>query len=431
MKNVRPVAGIDVAKDFSELCLLAPDNTVLSTMHINHDSLEDIEKTVNLLQKSEKDFGCSPIVIMESTGHYHKILFHALAQREIDVIIVNPIQSNSIKNLDVRKVKNDKWDARRLALLYRIKGDSLRTERLPDPRLSALKDLIRQYYEIQDELTAHRHRLNCLVDRVLFGYEKHFFELTSKTGLAVLKAYPTAKDILKVRPATLINLIAKLSHRGQKIAQTKYADLRVLAESMLVLGDSSEHLPLVIRAEIVLIENLQVVLQSVEQSMQMLVEQDRAAEQPAISKTLDLLDSIPGFGFLTAVTILAELGDVSAYDSAQALTAFCGLDPCVKQSGKFKGSRIHISKRGSGLLRRALFTAAWSNISNTKKKEPVNPYMQDFYLIKCQSKPKMVAIVAVMHKLVFIMFAVLRDQKPFELRDPKEHAANLMLKLAA
>ena len=37
----------------------------------------------------------------------------------------------------------------------------------------------------------------------------------------------------------------------------------------------------------------------------------------------------------------------------------------------------------------------------------------------------MVDLVAVMHKLVFIIFAVLRDQKPFELRDPKEHAAQL------
>ena len=81
MNIIRPVAGVDVAKAFSEFCLLAPDNSVLATLHIKHDSREDIEKAVILLQKAEKDFGCSPIVLMESTGHYHKILFHALAQR--------------------------------------------------------------------------------------------------------------------------------------------------------------------------------------------------------------------------------------------------------------------------------------------------------------------------------------------------------------
>jgi transposase len=103
MNTTKPVAGIDVAKDFSEFCLLVPDNTVVATMTIRHHSSKDIEKAVMLLQKNEKDFGCSPIVIMESTGHYHKILFHALAKREIDVVIANPIQSDSIKNFDPTK----------------------------------------------------------------------------------------------------------------------------------------------------------------------------------------------------------------------------------------------------------------------------------------------------------------------------------------
>lgn len=80
MNTIRAVAGIDVAKEFSELCLLAPDNSVIAALTIRHNLPQDIEKAVNLIMKSEKDFGCSPIVIMESTGHYHKILFHALAQ---------------------------------------------------------------------------------------------------------------------------------------------------------------------------------------------------------------------------------------------------------------------------------------------------------------------------------------------------------------
>ncbi len=42
----------------------------------------------------------------------------------------------------------------------------------------------------------------------------------------------------------------------------------------------------------------------------------------------------------------------------------------------------------------------------------------------------MVALVAVMHKMLFIIFAVLRDQKPFEFRDPIEHAARLAAKVA-
>lgn len=425
MNTIRPVAGIDVAKAFSELCLLAPDNTVLATLHIRHNSREDIEKTVKLLQKSEKDFGCSAIVVMESTGHYHKILFHALAQRGIDVIIVNPIQSDSIKNLDVRKVKNDKWDAKRLALLYRIKGESLRTAVVPGDNISALKDLVRQYYDIQDELTAHKLRLTGLVDRVLLGFEKGFFEITSMTGLAVLKAYPSAKAILRARPATVINLIVKTSRQGPTRAEAKYAALHQIARIMLDLGDSAEHLTLIIRAEITLIEGLQAVLTTIVQSMKTLVDQDRQTEQLSLAKTVNLLVSIPGIGFITAVTMVAEFGDVMAFKSAQALTAYCGLDPSVQQSGNFKGTRNKISKRGPRLLRRALFHVASANVRTSRNDQAVNPHMQAFYKNKCQSKPKMVALVAVMHKMLFIIFAVLRDQKPFEFRDPKEHATRL------
>lgn len=430
MNTMRPVAGVDVAKNSSELCLLAPDNTVLTTLHIRNDSREDIAKAVKLLQKSGKDFGSSPIVVMESTGHYHKILFHALAQREIDVIVVNPIQSDSIKNLDVRKVKNDRWDAKRLALLYRIKGESLRTTVLPRADLAALKDLVRQYYGIQDELTTHKLRLSGLIDRILFGFEEGFFDITTKTGLTVLKAYPSAKAILKARSATVINLIVKTSHAGRERARAKYEALQQIARIMLDLGDPAEHLSLVIRTEITLVENLQSVLKATEGAIETLIERDRRSENPTLVPTIDLLDSIPGIGILTAVTLLAELGDVNSFKSAQALTAFCGLDSSVRQSGDFKGTRNKISKRGSRYLRRALFLVASANIRNARNQKPINPYLQAFYQKKCQSKPKMVALAAVMHKMVFIIYAVLRDRKPFEFRDPKEHAARLAAKAA-
>jgi len=421
----RPVAGIDVAKAFSELCLLAPDNTVLATQHIRHDSQEDIEKAIHLLQKSEKDSGCSPIVVMESTGHYHKILFHAFAQRGIDVIIVNPIQSDSIKNMDVRKVKNDKTDAKRLAQLYRLKGEALRTTVMPNPSVSALKDLIRQYFDFQDELTAHKLRLISLVDRVLLGFEQNVIPIISATGLAILKAYPSASAILKTRRSTLIRLIANTARKSPHFAETKCEALCDLARSMRVLGDASAHLAVVIRAEITLIEQVQVALESVSQAMHSLVDQDRQTEKAELAKTIDLLISIPGISFLTAVTILAEFGDVSAFRSAKALTAYCGLDPSVKQSGNFQGTRNKISKRGSRLLRRVLFYIAEANIRSKRNKQPMNPYMQAFYQNKCLSKPKMIALVAVMHKMLFIIFAVLRDQQPFTFRDPKEHAARL------
>ena len=54
-------------------------------------------------------------------------------------------------------------------------------------------------------------------------------------------------------------------------------------------------------------------------------------------------------------------------------------------------------------------------------KAPVNPVIYDYYIRKCASKKKIVAGGAVMHKICNIMFAMLQDNKPFELITPEEH----------
>lgn len=88
-----------------------------------------------------------------------------------------------------------------------------------------------------------------------------------------------------------------------------------------------------------------------------------------------------------------------------------------------------MSKRGSPMLRKALYMAALKAVCQEKDGSKVNPILFDYYQRKCEGKPKKVALGAVMHKLARIIYAVLRDQKPFELRSPEEHR-KLMLQKA-
>jgi hypothetical protein len=140
-----------------------------------------------------------------------------------------------------------------------------------------------------------------------------------------------------------------------------------------------------------------------------------------VRESIALLEAMPGIGFMSAATILAEIGDFSKFRSPKALVAFFGIDPSVNQSGKFNGDRNKISKRGTRLGRRALFTAALGSIRTTSKGDPLNPILRDYYQNKCLNKKKKVALVAVMNKLLHYIFAVLRDQKPFEFRNPEDH----------
>jgi len=57
--NFRPIAGIDVGKFFSEMAILSPSNEVIARMKIRHDSSTDVERAVELLKKTEKDFDSS------------------------------------------------------------------------------------------------------------------------------------------------------------------------------------------------------------------------------------------------------------------------------------------------------------------------------------------------------------------------------------
>ena len=137
---------------------------------------------------------------------------------------------------------------------------------------------------------------------------------------------------------------------------------------------------------------------------------------------ISLIQSLHGVGFLSAVVLIAEMGSFDLFSSPKKLYAYFGLDPGVNDSGKFKGDRVHMSKRGSSLARRILHMIAINNLKMDKgTKAPINPVIYDYYMRKCANKKKIVAVGAVMHKICNIIFAMLRDNKPFELITPEEH----------
>ncbi|HHW70523.1 MAG TPA: IS110 family transposase [Clostridiales bacterium] len=427
--NFKPVAGVDVGKFFSEMVILSPSNEVVARMKINHDSYTDVKRAIELLKKAEKDFGSRPSIVMESTGHYHKILFHSFCKFGFEVSIINPIQTDSIKNIGIRKVKNDKIDAQKIALLYRFQ--ELETTNIPNEDIECLKSLCRQYYKLSDELTTYKNRLTGIVDQLMLNFKDVFPDIYSKTAIAVLEEYPTPTTIIKADKDKLVSIIKGNSRKSLEWATAKYELLVLKAKEFEPLSVNNTANVTMLTVYISMVKNLQDSLTKILKAIHQLVDDDLSKDVPVISPTLELLQSIPGIGFLTAATIIAEIGDFSAFSKPKNLVAYFGIDPSVMQSGEFTGTRNKMSKRGSRLLRRVLYTTALANIRTKRNSEPCNPVLMDFYKRKSQSKPKKVALGAVMHKLVYIIFAVLRDRKPFELRTPEEHAKMLTLKHTA
>jgi transposase len=419
-----PVAGIDVGKNFSEMCILSPNNEIYHRIKIYHDSIDSIQKAIGLLQKAEKDFAIRPVVVLESTGHYHKILFHYLSDSGFEVSIINPIQFDSIKNIGIRKVKNDKFDAHKIALLYRF--SFIKTTVVPDDVIDCLKSLCRQYYKLGDELTTYKNRLIGIIDQVMLNFTDVFQNVYSKTALAVLDRYPSPKQILKANKKTLISLIEKTSKKGLAWSTEKYELLVLKAKEFKDLSISNPGNLAILKVNISMVRTLQEAQKNILDAINEIILADSLKDDPVLAPIINLLCSIPGIGVLTAATILAEVGDFSAFSSPNKLVAFFGIDPSVNQSGEFIGTRNKMSKRGSRLLRRVIFTTALANIRSKRNGDKTNPVLYEFYQKKCINKPKKVALGAVMRKLVNIIFAVMRDKKPFELRTPEEHEELLL-----
>ena len=146
-----------------------------------------------------------------------------------------------------------------------------------------------------------------------------------------------------------------------------------------------------------------------------------ANEDTNFVKQIHLIETFKGAGFLSAVSLMGEIGDFSAFSKPKQLFAYFGLDPAVKQSGKLEGTSVKMSKRGSAIARRVIHTLTLQSISTSRNGDAKNPVLRDYYLEKCKSKPKLVAMGAVSHKVCNMIFAILRDNKPFEIIPPQEH----------
>ncbi len=119
----------------------------------------------------------------------------------------------------------------------------------------------------------------------------------------------------------------------------------------------------------------------------------------------DLLASVPGIGKTLARTLLAELPELGNLDR-RTIASLAGLAPFTRQSERWRGKSM--IGGGRGAVRAASFLAALVASRH-------NPPLRGFYQrLLGAGKPKMVALIAVARKLLTILNAILRDNRPWQ-----------------
>lgn len=412
-----PVVGIDVSADFSYAAILAPNGDVYKkSFKIKHD-INGFDHLVNEIKKVEKEFNMKTSIFMESTGVYHLSLFHFLNKHFDNTFVINPLVTKCNKNVDIRKVKNDKKDALSIANIGKFQNIKLSKPNNLD--IFLLKNIVREYYKLTDTCSIYKKKLSADLRVIFPNYNTVFSDSTSNTSLEILSKYPTPKLVIDASKDDILKILIEKSKKGLTWSENTYSKLITIAKEADIIGVPLSGLSVKISSSLALIKAFKEQIDNLLNEINTLIESSEFPE--SIRNNIKLIDSIPGIGRLTAITLIAEIGDINGFVKPKHLVAFFGIDSSVNQSGKFLGDQNKISKRGTRIGRRALYAVALASIRHSRTGIPINKVLLEYYQVNLKGKKAKVALVAIMHKILNYIFAVLRNQTPFEQRDPKIH----------
>ena len=333
--------GIDVAKDKHDCFAMNSDGEILIEKLTITNNLDGFETLYNSLMNFSNSLD-NIKVGLEATGHYSNNILNFLTEKGFNIYLINPLQTNLyVKGQSLRKTKTDKLDAHVIATM--LVSDNLKPYIPVSYHISELKSLTRHRFRLVKENSKFKTSLVRLVDIVFPELPKIVSSVAQKSCLALLYELPSAKDIAECNLTHLTHLLSDNSNK--KFDREKALQIRDLARKSIGLNSNSVSFEL--KQTISIIQFIQEQLDDVEKRIKQILKE---INSPILT--------IPGISFKTAGSILAEIGDISRFDSPAKLLAFAGLDPSMYQSGKFFSTHSVMVKRGSKYLRFALMTAA-------------------------------------------------------------------------
>ena len=385
------IVGIDIGKNHHEASIVSPEGKQIgrslrfATTHKGADSL---------MSFIFKNIGNSPCVFgMEATGHYWYPIYSFLKAKGYTICVINPIQSDSLRKMYIRQTKNDSIDSFFIAEVIRF--GQFGTTSMADENILAMRQLCRYRDSVISSRTEIKLRIGTIMEQIFPEYEKQFSSLWMSTSMGILEKYLTPENIENAPIDELFEIIKDKSHN--RLTKAKAISIKEAAADTFGIKIAQDAFSFQLKQ---LIDRMNFLDKQIEALDCQILEY--------YEKFDCYLHTIPGIGMIAAATILAEIGDINRFKSSSALVAFAGIDPTVRQSGEFSSTHNHMSKRGSPYLRHAIFLAATTCSFHNS---PLNAYYKKK---RDQGKHHLTATGAVARKLTSVIYAVLRDSKPYE-----------------
>ncbi|MBD7912096.1 IS110 family transposase [Clostridium cibarium] len=388
--------GLDLHKDTHTAVIIDCWEEKLGSITIENKP-SDFTRLMNKVNKIAGNL--TPVYGLEDVHGYGRSLAVFLIERGMIVKEVNSALSYMERMSYPTTQKSDDWDARCIASVLLRKLDTL-PDANPQDLYWTIKMMVNRRNSIVKSITNLTNQLHENLNYNYPSYKKFFSDVNSKTALAFYEKYPSPKHLKSVTDEELAEFLRKPSHNSCSTRKAK--EILDLVESD---GDTIREYQ----------ESRDFIIQSIVRDIAFKSEEIKKVEteMKKLLKLLDLkLETIPGIDTVTAIALVAHIGDIKRFRNADKLAKFFGIAPVnFSSAGKGKDKK---SKQGNRELYGVFYFLAVQQIQVSKKGTSRNPVFLEYYKRKVsEGKTKIQALVCVMRRLNNIIYGMMKNKTEY------------------
>lgn len=351
------------------------------------------------VSSAKKRFRCTREVVgYEPTGPYGEPLVHHLMEKGVSLVQVNPMHTKKLKEVnDNSPLKTDKKDPRVIADIMKL-GHTL-SAFVPKGDAAELRRLMNLRDRHIDERVSLINYLRQLIFIVFPEFMTVIKSLRGATGRMLVREYIATGLIWNTDGQSLGEAIHRAS-RG-KLGRLHAEQLVERAGKSVGIREGLNGIMMDMAHAAMQLEMIEALIKAAESRIEHIV---------ALLPCTQGIRSIPGIGCITIAGIIGEIGDFTSFSTQGEVMKFSGLNLYEVSSGAHIGKR-KISKRGRSRLRNILYLAA---LNTSRKKGIMHEYYQRLLRNGLHKVP---ALVAVSRKLLMVIFAIVRDEGSYVMKE--------------
>ena len=369
-----------------------------------------------MLEKRVFQDGANPIIVFEPAGLAWLVVAVYLRSRHPDCRLVKAKMQKiaALRRYLRGSAKSDRIDALTLAKMPFIDPEQLDEIYLPPAKVHALQRLTRQRKRLEGDVTSRKVRIGVTTDGYLPGVRLAFTDPWSPQARAFLRARLNPFVVVRDGEEALHAFLSKARSRGKgSRVESHLVFLACQSVAALYLSRPTETINEEFFAEL-----------QEEVARELRLMEAEEAESEALARRIealyrelhpsDNLRTIPGVGQHTAPIFLAAVGDPARFRSQSAFANWEGVVPGARQSSNAEAKGLRMTKAGPSIVRMALYQAG--DIGRRYDPQLASVYYRQMVY---HGKNHRQAMGAVMSHLGARVLSVLKEDRPYELRDPE------------